>query len=84
MSLQDESRSAIERLATVINEKPLFEASDAMGEMDLDPQAAFLLSRVDGTVTFAELIEISGLAEDEAAELLLGLLLKGVISFRQR
>lgn len=47
----------------------------------LDPRTAFLLSRIDGTMSVDELLEISGMPRLEALRLLAQLLRQGVVEF---
>jgi hypothetical protein len=46
----------------------------------LDPRAAFLLSRVDGSMTFEELLDVSGMPRLEAGRYLCQLVLRGLLS----
>jgi hypothetical protein len=52
---------------------------DWLPDMELDPQVAFLLSRVDGSSTIEEILEISGIPKDDAVRILLELLEDRVI-----
>lgn len=52
---------------------------DWLPDMELDPQVAFLLSRVDGASTIEEILEISGIPKDDAVRILVDLLEDGVI-----
>ena len=45
----------------------------------LTPEEAFILSRVDGTVTPADIFKLSSLSEEETARSLLGLLRSGIV-----
>ena len=46
----------------------------------LDPRAAFLLSRIDGTLTFEEILDVAGMGRLEACRHLAHLLWRGIIS----
>jgi hypothetical protein len=46
---------------------------------NLDPAAGFILSRIDGTVTFEDIIDISGLPRFETCQVLCKLLQDGII-----
>jgi len=48
---------------------------------DLDPRAAFLFSRIDGTMTLQDIIDISGMTQFESARLLLRLREIGLLDF---
>lgn len=45
----------------------------------LDPRAAFLLSRIDGTLTFEEILDVAGMGRLEACRHLAHLLWRGII-----
>lgn len=45
----------------------------------LDPRAAFLLSRIDGTITFEEILDVAGMGRLEACRHLAHLLWRGII-----
>ena len=77
--LFDENAPAGHRLATILNQKPVFIGTSTMKNLKLDSRAAYLLSRMDGTVTFGDLLDTSGLAPNDTAEILLELVMKGVI-----
>ena len=77
--LFDENAPAGIRLATILNQKPVFIGTATMRNLNLDSRAAYLLSRMDGTVTFGDLLDTSGLAPNDTAEILLDLVMKGVI-----
>lgn len=49
---------------------------------DLDPRAAFLLSRVDGMTSVEDLLDVSGMPRIEALRLLALLTRRGVLQFR--
>lgn len=46
----------------------------------LDSRAAFLLSRVDGTITFEELLDVSGMPRLEAGRYLCQLVMRGLLA----
>lgn len=48
---------------------------------DLDPRAAFLFSRIDGTMSLQDIIDISGMTEFESARILLRLREIGLLDF---
>jgi hypothetical protein len=48
-------------------------------EEPLDPRAAFLLSRVDGSLTYEELLDVSGMPRLEAGRYLCQLVLRGLL-----
>jgi hypothetical protein len=52
---------------------------DWLPDMELDPQVAFLLSRVDGASTIEEILEIAGIPKDDAVRILVELLEDRVI-----
>ena len=54
-----------------------------LGSQDLDHRAAFLLSRIDGSLTFEEILDIAGMPRLEAYRLLAGLVRRGILEFRQ-
>ncbi len=57
-------------------------AEGALGlqqELNFTPEEAFLLSRVDGSSTIAEMITLSPLGEDETLRSMYGLLLAGIL-----
>ena len=78
-ALFDESMPPGVRLATILNQKPVFTAGSSMRDLNLDSRAAYLLSRMDGSITFGDLMDTSGLPPNDTAEVLLDLVLKGVI-----
>lgn len=45
----------------------------------LDARAAFLASRVDGQLTFAEILDVAGMPRDEACSLLADLVVAGIL-----
>ena len=45
----------------------------------LDPRAAFLLSRIDGTLTYDEILDVAGMGRLEACRHLAHLLWRGII-----
>ncbi len=49
---------------------------------ELDSRAAFLLSRIDGTLTFEEVLDVAGMARLEAYRHLCRLLLRGILEVR--
>ena len=49
---------------------------------DLDSRAAFLLSRVDGTLAFEEILDIAGMSRLEAFRYLSRMLLRGILEVR--
>jgi len=55
--------------------KPLHELQNA----PISPRAAFLLSRIDGTLTIDELLDVSGMPRMEAYRYLCQLLLRGIL-----
>lgn len=57
---------------------PMHELSD----QKLDIRAAFLLSRIDGALTFEEILDVSGMARGEAFRHLSMLLLRGILEVR--
>jgi len=48
---------------------------------DLDPRAAFLFSRIDGTLSLQDILDVSGMSQFEAARLLLRLREIGLLDF---
>ncbi len=77
--LFDESVPPGIRLARILNQKPVFVGATDMRKLNLDSRAAYLLSRMDGTCTFGDLMDASGLPPNDTAEILLDLVMKGVI-----
>ena len=57
---------------------PMHELSDQR----LDTRATFLLSRVDGTITFEEILDVAGMQRLEAFRHLSMLLLRGILGVR--
>jgi hypothetical protein len=55
--------------------RPLHELSTAA----INPRAAFLLSRIDGTLSVDETLDVSGMPRLEAYRYLCQLLLRGII-----
>jgi len=55
--------------------KPLHELASA----PISPRAAFLLSRIDGTLTIDELLDVSGMPRLEAYRHLCQLFLRGIL-----
>ena len=55
--------------------KPLHELQNA----PISPRAAFLLSRIDGTLTVDELLDVSGMPRMEAYRHLCQLILRGIL-----
>jgi hypothetical protein len=53
-----------------------------LSSQDLDSRAVFLLSRIDGTFTFDEIIDVSGMSRLEALRHLAKLVLLGVLEVR--
>ena len=47
--------------------------------VELSPEEAFILSRIDGTITPSDVFKLSALSEEETARTLLGLLRSGVV-----
>ena len=56
--------------------RPLHE----LGSAPISPRAAFLLSRVDGTLSLDEILDVSGMPRLEAARYLCQLVLRGLLS----
>lgn len=77
--LFDESVPPGLRLARILNQKPVFVGATDMRKLNLDSRAAYLLSRMDGTCTFGDLMDASGLPPNDTAEILLELVMNGVI-----
>ena len=50
--------------------------------VDLSPEEAFILSRIDGTVTPSDVFKLSALSEEETARTLLGFLRSGIVELR--
>jgi hypothetical protein len=55
--------------------RPLHELANA----PISPRAAFLLSRIDGTVTIDEILDVSGMPRLEAYRHLCQLFLRGIL-----
>jgi hypothetical protein len=53
-----------------------------LSKHDLDPRAAFLLSRIDGTMSVEDILDISGMPNLEAFQLLSRLRMQGIIDLR--
>ena len=49
---------------------------------ELDSRSAFLLSRVDGNLTFEEILDVAGMTRLEAFRYLARLLLRGILEVR--
>ncbi len=47
--------------------------------VELSPEEAFILSRIDGTITPSDVFKLSALSEEETARTMLGLLRSGVV-----
>ena len=47
--------------------------------VELSPEEAFILSRIDGTITPSDVFKLSSLSEEETARSLLGLLRSGIV-----
>ncbi len=58
----------------------LAHALEELANVPLSPRAAFLLSRIDGSTTIEELLDISGMPRLEAKRYLCQLFLRGVVS----
>ena len=69
---------ATHRLERTTLSLPMHELSS----QDLDSRAVFLLSRIDGTFTFDEIIDVSGMSRLEALRHLAKLVLLGVLEVR--
>jgi hypothetical protein len=65
--------SAIPMLAMPMHELP---------REQLDNRAAFLLSRIDGSLTFEEILDIAGMSQMEAYRYLCSMLVKGILEVR--
>jgi len=65
--------SAIPALALPIHE---------LAKQDLDNRAAFLLSRVDGSLSFEEVLDVSGMTRLESFRHLCKMLLRGILEVR--
>lgn len=65
--------SAIPMLAMPMHELP---------HEQLDNRAAFLLSRIDGTLSFEEILDIAGMSHMEAYRYLCSMLVKGILEVR--
>ena len=76
--LRDESLSPSDRLSWLIDEQPYVANTSSIP--DLSARAAFVLQNIDGSVSFADLIDIVGLPEDETYSILLDLWDRGVIT----
>jgi hypothetical protein len=55
--------------------RPLHE----LGEAPISPRAAFLLSRIDGTLSLDEILDVSGMPKIEAYRYLCQLFLRGIL-----
>ena len=55
-------------------------AAEALAALPLDPRAAFLLSHVDGVLSFEELLDVSGMPHDDAMSTFRDLLEQKVIT----
>jgi hypothetical protein len=53
-----------------------------LADQKLDIRAAFLLSRIDGTLTFEEILDVSGMQRSEAFRHLSMLLLRGILEIK--
>ena len=58
------------------------ESYDALTRRALDPRAAFLLSRIDGTLSFEDILDVAGMGRLEACRHLAHLLWRGIIEAR--
>jgi len=54
-------------------------AIEAAGDLNLSPTEGFLLSRVEGPIPLAELLNVSGLPEPDARQIIYGLTLTGLL-----
>jgi chromosome segregation ATPase len=77
--LGEAALSATERIALLHDATPNLDSAALSGGIKISAKAAFLVSCIDGTVTLGDLIDLSGLPHEEAAQLLLDLLLEGHI-----
>jgi len=77
--LKKADTEASRRLAAMLSETPRFDSHAALHNLSLSSKGAYLLSRMDGTVSFGDLMDSSGLPRGEAAEILLDLVEKNVI-----
>jgi hypothetical protein len=55
--------------------------AERLDSLDLDPRAVFLLTRIDGTLSVEDLLDISGMSRFETARLLLRLRELSLLSF---
>ena len=76
--LKDEGLSPSDRLSWLIDEQPY--VANTASVPDLSARAAFVLQNIDGSVSFADLIDIVGLPEVETYSILLDLWERGVIT----
>jgi hypothetical protein len=53
--------------------------TDWLSDMELDPQVAFLLSRIDGSSTIEEILDVCGMRREDATRALVELLEEGVV-----
>ncbi len=67
-----------ERLAAILHERPLLDPHAVLAEIDVNSRAAYLLTRLDGSVSIRDLIDTAGMPRDEAAAILLDLHLREV------
>lgn len=80
LHLLDESLTPHERLSWVIDETPRRMEADFGPGQEIDSQAAFVLQLIDGTVTFADVIDIVGLPQEDTSRILVDLLRRRIIS----
>ena len=55
---------------------------EELGSNELDNRAVFLLSRIDGTITLEEVLDVSGMPRLEAFRYLCRMLVKGILEIR--
>ena len=51
-----------------------------LGGMQIGPRAAFLVSRIDGGITYDELLDVSGMPRMEALRYLCQMVMRGVLA----
>lgn len=77
--MRERNPEAALRLESIMDERPDFGSYDRMGRLDVSTKAAYLLSRMDGSVTVADLIDTAGLPPEETAAILLDLVEQAII-----
>jgi chromosome segregation ATPase len=77
--LADRSVPGKERLSWLIDETPRRTAELDRG-ISVNAQEGYLIDMIDGTVTFADVLDMVGRNPDDTADVLCGLLLRGLIT----